>query len=162
MPFSWFDIIALVIVIGMCFRGWRQGGVVMAGSALSVVVGFVATAYVVEWLDTHILLGWSSSHPIAAIIGFIFIFLFVIKLLGLIVALLNTMFRIVSLIPLVGPANRLIGAVVGIAEGALIILLVVYAIATFLTSLVIPSGQTYETALHVVRSLSLFLPSIPL
>lgn len=162
MSFTWFDIVALVIVIGMCFRGWKQGGVTMIGNVARVIVGFVVTAYAVAWLNEHVLVGWSSSHPIAAIIGFIFIFLLVVRLLGLAVALVNGVWKVVSFIPLVGPANRLLGLVVGLVESAVLILLVVYVSATFLTSLVIPSGPTYETALHIARSLSLFFPSIPL
>lgn len=162
MPFSWFDIVALVIVVGMCFRGWKQGGVTMIGNLASVVVGFIATAYIVSWINAYVLVGWSSSHPILAIVGFIVIFLLVTKLLGLAVSLLDTLFKIVSFIPLVGPANRLLGVVVGVVEGAFLILLVVYITATFLTALVTPSGPTYDIALHVARSLSLIFPSIPL
>ena len=162
MPFSWFDIVALVIVVGMCFRGWKQGGVTMIGNLASTVVGFVATAYIVSWLNEHVLVGWSASHPIFAIVGFVVIFLFVVKLLGLAVALLDTMFKIVSFIPLVGPANRLLGVAVGLAEGLLMVVLVIYAITLFLLAYVQPTGLTYGLGLSFMRQLSLFFPSIPL
>lgn len=162
MLFSWFGIVAAVIVVGMLFRGFKTGGVAMIGNVASMVVGFVLTAYVVSWLNEYVLVGWSSSHPIAAIVAFVVIFLTVLKLLGLAVSLLNGIFKIVSFIPLVGPANRLLGVAVGLAEGLLIVLLIVYGIALFLTSFIQPTGLTYELGLSFMRNLSLFFPSIPL
>lgn len=162
MPITWFDILAVAVVIGMSVRGWRAGGVMMLGRVASIIIGFVLTAYLASWINEHWLVGWSASHQVWSVVGFVALLLIIMKLLAIAVSILNSAFRIVSIIPLVGPLNSIIGALVGLANGVIIMLFVVYIFALFLTSLAQPSGVTYEYGLALMRNLSLFFPSIPL
>lgn len=144
MPLNIVDLIALGILALGIIRGWRAGGIVMVGNIASLIAGFVATAYLFHWLSqTQFLMNWHTTHPILTIIVFIFVLGIIVRLLRLVVHLLNSLYKIISVIPLLGPANRLAGAGVGLVEA-----LVVLALATYLIKFVILSSVLWTWPLQ--------------
>lgn len=162
------DIVAAIILLGTAIRGWRAGGIVMVGNILSLIAGFVVTAYVFSWLSgLPMFENWQAGHPILTVVAFIVVLSIVVKLLHLVVALLNQLYRIIALLPLLGPANRLIGATVGAAEGALVLLVMVYLVqnVVFVSSLlpasvnnVIASSTTFNMGVFLLDRLQFLIP----
>lgn len=170
MIFNAVDIVAAVILLGTAIGGWRAGGIVMVGNILSLVAGFVVTAYVFSWLSgLPMFENWHTNHPIFTVMAFVIVLSIVVKLLRLVVALLNQLYRIIALIPLLGPANRLIGAAVGAAEGALVLLVMVYLVqnVVFVSSLLpasvnsaIASSSAFHMGMFLLDRLQFLIPQL--
>lgn len=170
MAFNIVDIIAVVILLGTAIGGWRAGGIVVAGNILSLIAGFVVTAYIFSWLSgLPMLANWQTVHPILTVVAFIVVLSIVVKLLRLVVSLMNQLYRVIALLPLLGPANRLIGAAIGAAEGALVLLVMVYLIdnvlfvSTLSPALIngpIASSSTFHIGGIVLERLQLLIPQL--
>ena len=87
----------------------------MVGKLVGLVVGAIAAAYITSWIFNWFNITW-TVQPILAATLFLAALLIVMHLVGLVFRLLNQVWRIASIIPLLGPLNRLIGAVLGTAE----------------------------------------------
>lgn len=170
MTFSWIDAIALALLAIMFIRGWAAGFIVMAGNLASLVVGVVATAYVFSWLSNwHVLVNWHIAHPVLAIVLFLALLGIIVRVLRLAVRLINALYKVVSILPFMGLLNRLGGGVVGVAEGGVVLLVLVYVIENILRSSgwisfatydLLESTQAYTVVLAVLHRLSFLFPEM--
>lgn len=171
MIFTWVDIIAIAILALGLIRGWRAGFIVMAGNITSLVVGLVVSAYAFSWLSNlPILANWHVAHPYLAILAFIVILLFITKILRLVVTLANTLWRIVAFIPLLGPLNSFLGAIIGLVESLVILLIAVYILQNFVVTMpmsaelasAIVDSMTFAYFSFLVNHLPLIIPPVRL
>lgn len=115
-----FDIILLVIFLYFVFSGFWFGLVHMIGVLLGIVVGVLAAGqfhgFFADFMQFLFV-----KEGMANVISFILIFLVVNQLVGFIFLRLNKAFKLVTIIPFLGPINRIAGAILGIIVGVLIV-----------------------------------------
>ncbi|MDD5251219.1 MAG: CvpA family protein [Patescibacteria group bacterium] len=120
----WFGVIHMIgAVVGFFLGAWAAGHYYEAGAA---------------WLTPFI----GGNGNLAKLIVFCFIFLLVGRLVGVIMHLIDKIFRIVAIIPFLKTFNRLLGAAFGLVEGTLVLGLAVYFAAKF------PVNAAFELALR--------------
>ena len=118
------DAILLVILAGFVFYGLFFGLIRTFGSLVGMVVGlwltFVFYLTVFGWVENLFF-----GHELAGkIITFIVLFTLINRLIGLIFAVLDRTFDLLSVIPFLKTINRLAGAALGFIEGGLVLGLV--------------------------------------
>lgn len=166
MVFNWIDFIVLFVLAVGAIRGWRAGFVVMAGNIASLVVGVVATAWIFSMLSSwHVLANWHIGHPVVTVIVFLLILAIVVKLLRLVVKLLNGIYRVISIIPGMGLLNGALGGVIGLTQGAVVLVLVVYLLLNvvvssgLITSMVWVPLEEGSATLIIIERIADLLPS---
>ncbi len=170
MHFNLVDVIALAILALGVIRGWRAGMIVMAGNIASLVVGLVASTYIFYWLSaTSLFAGVATNHPYLSIIGYLIILGVVTKLLRLVVALINQVWKIIALLPFLSSINRLLGAVIGLAESVVILVILTYLIQNFFINIfssammaTISASYSFSYLSSLVSHLQFLIPSINL
>lgn len=155
--------IALVVVIAIFFvRGFRLGFILVFGQLVSLVIGAVAAAYAVAWTGDLFGIPWSAM-PWAGIIAFIVIMGIAARLIMLAFAIVNQLWRIISIVPFLGPLNRLAGSAVGAAEGAIVVVLIAY-LSDFIGfgsfTVWFAESRIFRYALGIAERLEFFLPTI--
>jgi uncharacterized membrane protein required for colicin V production len=125
------DIAFGLLAIFLIFQGWRKGFVRMAGGLIGLAISATAATWGITWLENAT--GWPlSANPIAFVVVFLTLTLILTKLIGFVIGLLDLVRKIFSIIPGVGLLNTLLGAIVGGAEAALVVLAVAFASVNFL------------------------------
>jgi len=125
------DIVFLLFLAGFVFYGLFFGLIKTAGSLVGVVAGaFVASRLYLSLFElvASLSLGYEN---LGKILSFIICFTIVNRLVGLVFAILDRTFGLISIIPFLKTINRLAGAVLGFVEGGLIIGLFLYVIARY-------------------------------
>ncbi len=117
------DLIFIITLAGFVFYGFFFGLVRTIGSLAAFLAGlWVSVNYYLPlagWLNTKgVFFGYFSAGKI---IVFLLLFALVSRLIALLFSLLNKTFDLISIIPFLKTINRLLGAVLGSAVGALII-----------------------------------------
>lgn len=122
---NWIDLAILLVLASFVVGGWRAGFIIVMGKLVSLVVAVIAAAYAMTWLSGLFDVTW-AEHPVGAVIAFITIAGLASRLVMLAFALLHQAWRVVSIIPFMGPLNRLFGAVAGFAKGVVVLVAVAY------------------------------------
>lgn len=157
---NWIDFAILLVLAAFVAGGWRAGFIIVMGKLVSLVTAIVAAAYAMTWIGELFSVTW-SQHPVWAIIAFVTIAGFVSRVVMLVFKLLHQMWRIISIIPLMGPLNRLLGAGAGLLKGVVVLIAFAYLLNY------IPQGQFVDdiaASMFVgmlrtaASSLSVFLP----
>lgn len=119
------DIALIIFAIIMAFAGWRSGLVRSLGSLFALIASVVASYYTMNWI--HDTFGVSlTSNPWLAIISFLIIVLIFSKIAGYIVDVLDLVRKIVAIIPFVNFINSTLGAVFGLLQSAIAIIVLAY------------------------------------
>ncbi len=170
MSFNVVDIIALAILALGLIKGWRAGLIIMAGNIASLIVGLVVSTYIFSWLSaTSLLSGVVSSQPIISIIIYLVVLSIVTKLLRLIFVLIDKVWKIIALLPLIGLVNRALGSVIGLAESFVFLILLTYLTQNFLVNILsssmlatINASLSYGYLSVIVAHIQFLIPSINL
>lgn len=116
---SWFDITIIIILAGFAWYGFFFGLIRVIGDLVGLIVGaYVASRIylpVFEYLDRFL----PGSPEIGKIVVFVLCFSIVSRLISWLVTLLEQVFNVVSIIPFLKTANRLLGLAFGLIEGIL-------------------------------------------
>lgn len=135
------DIVLIIFAIIMAFAGWRSGLVRSLGSLIALIVSVVASYHTMNWI--HDTFGISlTSNPWLAIISFLIIVLIFSKIAGYIVDVLDLVRKIVAIIPFVNFINSTLGAIFGLLQSAIVIIVLAY-----ITVLMIPAGDVRTSLL---------------
>ncbi|MFC1687659.1 CvpA family protein [Patescibacteria group bacterium] len=113
-----FDIILLVIFLYFVFSGFWFGLIHTFGVLVGIIIGVLAAGQFHEFLGNFLQFLF-VKEGVANTASFILIFLVVNQLVGFIFQRLNKAFKLVTIIPFLGPINRVAGAVLGIIVGVL-------------------------------------------
>lgn len=126
MPFI--DIVLLVIISAFAIAGLAFGLVHTLGSLLGTIFGaYIASRYYDVFANWIIhFTGWNSN--VTRVIVFIFAFLIITRLVGLVFWFLEKIFKIVTFLPFIKSIDRLLGLLFGVLEGVISIGLVIYFI----------------------------------
>jgi membrane protein required for colicin V production len=158
-----FDVILLLFLAGFVFYGFFFGLIRTLGSIVGVLVGaFLASRYylvVFEWVR-DLAFGYNN---IGKVVVFIILFTIINRLVGLVFAILDRTFNIISIIPFLKTINRLAGALLGFLEGALILGLIIYVASkySFLPSLFGGWIVDSEMVPFLLKFVNLLLPLLP-
>lgn len=160
--FSLFDVILIVLLSGFVFFGLFFGLIHTFGALVGVVAG--------AWTAGHYFLSLASwfsnltgiAHNSVKVIAFIFIFILINRLIGLIFYFINKIFHLISIIPFLKTINKLAGAILGLLEGCLVLglslyILSKYSISAWLNASLISS----KIAPILIRIAKILLPLIP-
>jgi len=162
---SWFDIVIIVILAGFAWYGFFFGLIRVIGDLVGLIVGaYVAGKIYVpvfEFLDRFI----PGSPGLGKVIIFILCFSIISRLVSWLVALLEQGFNLISIIPFLKTANRLLGLAFGIVEGILSLGIAAYILTKHLPA-VFPLAQWLEKSelapwlIKVSKILAPILPEI--
>ena len=123
---AWFDIIIIVILAGFAWYGFFFGFIQVIGNLAGLVSGaYLASRFYIpifNWLDPFI----PGSSIIAKIIIFIICFGIISRLVSWLFVLIEQAFKVISIIPLLKTANRVLGLIFALAEGIFILGIVAY------------------------------------
>ncbi len=126
------DLVALVFLLGFLVNGFRRGFILTTGHLIGILAGILsarfwspALAARLESLATFgIPRGW--LYVVAAVL----IFFVVARIVLAIASLINSAFKILTIIPFLETANKIAGAVLGIVVGIVFIGGLGYLLAT--------------------------------
>lgn len=130
------DIIILVIVCFFFVVGFTRGLIKQAGSLAGYFVAlWAANTYhgpATEYIKSG-LSGWQPflAGPLSVVLGYVGAYILAYFLWHLLINLIDGAFRLFSIVPLLNMANRIGGAVVGLAEGVLLLAAAAYIFLSF-------------------------------
>lgn len=119
----------MIMVLLFVISGLYYGFIHTVGNLIGMIVGILVAGYGILWLqDTLQIL----SQPIAAILIFLLLILFISRLVGWVVDLIDEFWKILSIIPFLGPVNKLLGGIFGFVEGMVVVASLVYFSTSYL------------------------------
>jgi len=125
------DVLILVILAGFILAGFWFGLIHMVGAIIGLFLGvFLAGRYYAA-LAALIAPFFGGNGNLASTLAFIFLFLLITKVCGLLLHLVDKIFKIVAIIPFTKTINRLLGAAFGLVEGTLALGIAVYFVSRF-------------------------------
>lgn len=115
------DYILLGVILIMALLGLRKGFIESLGS----VIGIIAAAIVASRFYPEAA-SWIGGSNWANIIAFIFIFSLAIKIVSLLFWFIGKIFKIVTVLPFISSFDRLLGFILGFAEGIFVLSIILY------------------------------------
>ncbi|HEY7414199.1 MAG TPA: CvpA family protein [Ktedonobacteraceae bacterium] len=120
------DILFLATVVLLVFNGFRNGAVVALAHLLSIPIGAVVAYYYGPRFTALLSVNGFSATPLVAYLVIFFGAVLVCHILGTIVG------SVVKRLPLIGLADSLIGAVLGVVEAWLLWVVFLFILGSFL------------------------------
>ena len=153
------DIILLIIILGAFIYGWQTGLIKAIGSLIGPVVGIILASRYFELVADWFLPLFKQNENLAKIAGFLAIFLAANIIIGILVTMLQGIFKI---IPFLTTINRLAGAVIAIVAaifslGFLIIMIDKFPFNEFITRY-FENSQIVPRLKAVAEFLTPFIP----
>ncbi len=119
------DTLILVLAIIMFLAGWRSGFVRSAGSLVALAVSIGVSFYGMTWL--HDTFGFSyTANPWSTVSAFLVLSLVANRLAHYFVDILDLVRKVIAIIPFVNTINSLLGALLGLAQTAVLVLVLAY------------------------------------
>ena len=143
-----FDVILLAVLTIFTVWGFFFGFIQSFGSLAGLVLGVLtANKYYL------ILAGWICFIPVGdtaiKIIAFFAILILISKLTGFIFYFIDKFFHLISIIPFLKTINRILGGILGLAEGLLIISVFLYVVHNYSINL-LPAEMLSDSKLTPV------------
>lgn len=116
-----FDFVLLLVLLGFVWFGFWAGFFKTLGSLIGV---FAGTFFAGMWYDEAAALVKpfvGGNESTAQIVGFILVFVLASQLVGVAFAIVNKVFKILTIIPGLKLLNRLAGGILGFVEGSLVL-----------------------------------------
>jgi uncharacterized membrane protein required for colicin V production len=142
---SLIDILFLVTLVLLAFNGFKNGAVISLVNLISIPLGFVVAVIFGPQFTTALAAnGWS----ITPLISYIILFFGTVLVMHIIGSLVG---NIVKSIPLLGPADALLGGVIGVIESWLLWLVLLIILGTFLHNVqdTIQAGSSIVPGLNI-------------
>ncbi|RJR31612.1 CvpA family protein [Candidatus Parcubacteria bacterium] len=165
MYFTILDLVLLLILFCFISFSFWLGLIQTLGGIIGLFLGIWVSGMYYDpfaaWLAPYLM----DHQNIAKVIAFVLIFTLVNRLVGFIFYILNKMFNIISILPFLKSINRLAGAILGFAEGVLIIGAVIliinrYPISSYIKQIVDQSKVASWILFVADMVLSPLLPKI--
>ncbi|NCO79673.1 hypothetical protein CO116_02005 [Candidatus Falkowbacteria bacterium CG_4_9_14_3_um_filter_38_19] len=158
-----FDIALIIVLAGFVFYGLFFGLIRTFGSLVGVVVGLWLT-----FIFYLTVFGWAKNlffghELIGKIIIFLVLFTLINRLIGLIFAIIDRTFDLLSVIPFLKTINRLAGAVLGFVMGGLVLGLILYVIARYASDISWLSNLLIQSKIapFLLKFVNVLLPLLP-
>ncbi len=151
------DYILLGSILLTAGLGFRSGLLRMLGS----LVGFVIATLVASRFYPEVA-NWFGGTNMSQVIAFLVIFGLSLKLISLLFWILGKAFQVVTVLPFVSSVDKVLGLIIGLAEGILIMAMGVYFVNKYpfndwLMSQM--SGSVVAPVLLIIAQI--FLPLLP-
>lgn len=161
---SIFDGVLIAVIAGFTIAGFWFGLVHMIGSIVGIIVGALVAGQFFEDVAPYLNFLTGDRENLSMVIAFIVIFVVTTRVVGLLFNLVERFFKFVSFIPFFKTINRIAGALIGAAEGTIIVGLFLLFSARFpytdrLTDLIAGSNIARFT-LDVAEILAPLLPDL--
>ena len=155
LPLPITDIILIVILIWGAITGFKKGLVLTLASFVAIIAGALAAYYGADAIASELSLKVDWSEKQIAVSSFAIVFISVVLAVHILARVLEGTLKLVAL----GLANKLSGAVFGIAKNALILTFIIFGMKGFGQGL-LPENATDECVVYpVVESIApLVLP----
>jgi uncharacterized membrane protein required for colicin V production len=125
------DLSLLVVLGGFVLAGFWFGLIHMIGALLGLVLGTFLSSRFFEPLAQWLFSISDVNINLLRIVSFLFLNVFIVRLIGIAVHLIDKVFKVISIVPFMKTFNRLLGAALGLVEGVLVLGLLVYFSARF-------------------------------
>lgn len=136
------DLILLIILFGFVLYGFWFGLIHTLGGLVGVVVASIIATRLYEPIGEWVHLIFGGPVNIVEVVTFIILFFLITRIVGFLFYVVDRIFKFISIIPFLKSINRLLGAVLGFAEGVFLIGGVLLVMA------VVPFGPRVEQALQ--------------
>ncbi len=132
MAFSLGDLVAIIFLIGFLVNGFRRGFILTAGHLIGILAGVLSARYWSPALAARLstLSTWGIPRGWFYVAAAIIIFFVVARIILAIAGLVNSVFKILTIIPFLETANKFAGAILGIVVGVAFIGGLGYLLAT--------------------------------
>lgn len=160
---SWFDIILIVIWAAFIFYGFSKGLIRLFGHMVALILGaYVASHFYLQFFT------WGQSlfrghDNLGKVICFIVLLVLVIRLTDLLFAIIEKIFKLISIIPLTQLINRILGAALGFIEGGLFLGLIVFVASRYAIIGSLFGGQlaASKVAPLLLKIVKIIMPVLP-
>lgn len=125
------DIVLLLILVGFFGRGWKHGFVDALGEFIGAIIAFLIARWLSVFLAAPVGVLMPGHPGLARFIAFLLIFLIVGKLIGWLFGFVAALLKIVTSLPLISLANKILGGVIGFLTGIIFVGSAVYLVLTF-------------------------------
>lgn len=156
------DLILLIILFGFVLYGFWFGLIHALGGLVGVVVASILATRFYEPLSEWALLVFGGSTNLVRMVTFIITFFLITRLVGFAFFIAERIFKFISIIPFLKSINRLLGAILGLAEGIFLVGGILFVMA------VVPFGPRVEQALqysnvarYLVNTYRVMTPLLP-
>ncbi len=160
---SYFDIGLLVILSCFIINGLTKGLIRLLGQ----VVGLIVAAYI----SSHFYLTfyqWGKdivnfSEGTEKFLSFLVLFILVSSLIGVVFAVIEKIFNLISIIPFTKTINRLLGGALGLFEGSLALGLILFVAARYAWIGGLFGGQLINSQVSpwLIKVANIVLPFLP-
>ena len=157
------DIILLSILSIFILAGFFLGFVKSFGSFLGMLLSIIIAGNLFEGFAQTFRFIFLGNVNLARIVVFTVLFILISKLLGIFFWIINSLFKIVSVVPFVKSINRILGALLGLVEGVFAIGMVLFMMLKFPLatdiSLMLATSKVAKALLMAAQILSPLLPA---
>lgn len=158
------DYILLAILAYFFLWGFRKGLIQAVGSFIGLIVAVVIASryFDVAAMKFGPYVGLGNNENLARIISFIVLLILVNRAVLLIVAIVAKSFNAMAVVPGMKLGNRLLGAALGLIEGAMMLGLIIYFSSRFpfgaLVERFLVDSQVAPIVLSISKIVQPFLP----
>lgn len=125
------DLILILILIALAFRGWKHGFVDSLGEFIGAIISFLVARAVSEPLAAPLGFIAPGNPGLVRFIAFLIVFLVVMKLIGWLFSLAAKALKLVTSLPLISLANKILGGILGFLTGIIFVGSAVYLVLTY-------------------------------
>ena len=159
---SIFDLVILIIISGFALFGLWFGLVHTLGSLIGTAFGvYLASRFyepVAGWIINFT--GWGQNY--IKVIVFVVTFLLITRLVGFIFWVMEKFLTIFTRMPFIHGLDRIMGAIFGFLEGAIVVGVTLFFISRFPISLPFMEGLAHsQLAPPLVKLASILIPLFP-
>jgi len=156
------DIILLIILGGFTLFGLWFGFIHTLGSVVGTFVGAFVSSHYYDPISSWIWSMTGGNENLVKLIVFVLLFIIANRLVGFGFWILEKFFNIIKIIPFLSTINRLLGGILGLAEGTLVIGLTLFFISKFpFSDWVLGSILTSRVAATLINISSILWPLLP-
>lgn len=158
---SYFDISLVVIILIFVINGLTKGLIRLLGQVVGLIIASYAAShfYLTFYKWGEAMVNWSEG--VEKFLSFIVLFILVSSFIGIIFALIEKVFNLISIIPFTKLINKLLGGIIGLLEGSLLLGLILLVAANFhLFNSQISVSLLTPWLIKVAESVMPFLPKI--
>lgn len=145
------------------FYGFFKGLIRLLGHIVGLILGaFVASHFYLQFFQWGESLFYGRDN-LGKVVAFIVIFVVTMRVTDLVFSLIERIFKLISIIPFTKLINRLLGAALGLLEGALFLGLIIFVVSryTLLESLLGSQLSTSQVAPLLLKMTNIILPVLP-
>jgi membrane protein required for colicin V production len=152
-----FDYIILGFILLIALLGLRKGFLQTLGSVVGIILAvLIASRFYPEAAS------WIGGSNVANVIAFVVIFGLAVKAVSLIFWLIGKVFQIITVLPFISTFDRLLGFILGLAEGIFIASIILFFLIKFPVSDWVVWQMSKSTVTAVLLKIAdIFVPLFP-